>query len=159
AACSAFAVLLNGQWLGDAGFGRFAFHMNLFLIAHTLVDFGSFQIAVRESTRRPELEAAILRATCFLRAVAVVVCGAALATTAFAVEASWRAALLPAIAALHLFGVVPATAGVWLQARVRLFWLALSPVVGMALYLAGSLVLRSAGSHDPGAYLMAWGAG
>lgn len=159
AACSGFAVVLNGQWLGDAAFGRFTFHMNLFLVAHTLVDFGSFAIAVRESTRRPEAEAAILRAVCFLRSVAITVCVAALVVTAFAVEATGKDALLPALAALHLFGVVPATAGVWLQTRVRLLWLALSPVVGMALYLAGSLLLRGAGVHDPGAYLLAWGVG
>src|SRR5262249_37137728 len=48
--------------------------------------------------------------------------------------------------------------GAWLQTRVRLAWLAPSPVVGMATWLVLSLAVRAAGNRDPGAFLLAWGA-
>jgi O-antigen/teichoic acid export membrane protein len=159
ALCSLAASALNFRWLGEAGLGRFSFHMNLFVVAGTLVDLGTFAIAVRESARRPGEEAAILRAACRIRIRAIVVCVAALVALSFAVEATARDALLPALAACHLFAIAPATTGAWLQTRVRLAWLALSPVLGMAAWLGGSLLLHAAGNRDPGAFLLAWGAG
>jgi O-antigen/teichoic acid export membrane protein len=159
AACSASAAFLNGRWLGEAAFGRFSFHLSLFLMAGTLVDLGSFAIAVRESTRTPEREPQILRAAFRLRLAAIVVCVAALVAVALWKEGPGRAALLPSLAALHLFAIAPALAGAWLQTRVRLFWLALAPVVGMASYLGGSLLLRALAVRDPGWFLIAFGGG
>jgi O-antigen/teichoic acid export membrane protein len=159
ALCSLAASALNFRWLGEAGLGRFSFHMNLFVVAGTLVDLGSFAIAVRESSRRPQDEEAILRASCRIRMRAILLSIAALAVVAFSVEATARDALLPSLAACHLLAIAPATAGAWLQTRVRLAWLALSPVLGMGAWLAGSVALRAAGVRDPGWFLVAWGAG
>lgn len=156
---SAAAFVLLGRHLDDPALGVFNFHFTLFLILGALADFGSMSIAVRESTRRPEREEAVIRAVFRLRL--------RLAAAGFAVYApiAWFEARDPVrfgllmVAALHLFATAPAAAAAWLQTRVRLTAVALAPIAGFALYFGGCVLLLAIGVREPGWFVLALAAG
>lgn len=157
--CSASAILLIGRHLGDERLGRFNFHFTLFLIVGALVDLGSMAIAVREATRHPEREAAVLRATFRIRLATVALCVVLCAAISWWKEGSLARAALPMVAALHLLAVAPCTAAAWLQVRVRLTAIALAPLAGFSLYIAAVLLLTHTDIHEPGLFLLAFAGG
>ena len=87
AVASASAIVLIGRRLGDRELGDFYWHFTSFLIVGTLVDFGSMAIAVRESTRAPEREPAVLRAAFRLRLGLILGCLALYAVLAWRKDA------------------------------------------------------------------------
>ncbi len=157
--CSASAIVLIGRHLGDERLGRFNFHFTLFLIVGALVDLGSMAIAVREVTRRPEREAAILRATFRIRLATVAGCVVLCAAISWWKEGSLARAALPMVASLHLLAVAPCTAAAWLQSRVRLTAIALAPLVGFGLYIGAVVALTHTDVHEPGLFLLAFAGG
>lgn len=157
AAFSASAIVLIGRHLGDEGLGRFNYYFTTFLVVGALVDFGSMAIAVREATRHPEREPAIVRAAFRLRCATVALCLLACAAVAWRKEGSLAGAALPIVASLHLLAVAPNAAAAWLQVRVRYAAIAVAPLLGFGLYLAAAALLRDAGVLDPRCFVVAFG--
>lgn len=157
AAFSLSASVLIGRHLGDDGFGRFNYYFTLFLVVGALVDFGSMAIAVREATRHPDREQAIVRATFRLRLIAVAACLLVCAAVAWRREGSLTGAALPILASLHLLVVAPTIAAAWLQVRVRYAAIAVAPLLGFGLYLAAAVLMRRAGLLDPRWFVVAFG--
>jgi O-antigen/teichoic acid export membrane protein len=155
---------LGLHWTGDdASLGEFNLHQTLFLIAGVFVDFGTLQIAVRESVRHPEQEAQTLRVLFRLRLRIVAIVWLAYVAVAVG-NALWtgvglRSAALPIVAALHLFAAAPNSAGAWLQARVRFGAIAASPIAGYGFFFASIVALHHARVGDPGWYVLALGVG
>jgi len=159
AVASASTFVMLGRHLDDRALGVFNLHFTLFLILGALVDFGSMSIAVREATRRPDREPAVIRAVFRLRLRLAALCFSIYAVLAWLdAGGSERLALL-LLGALHLFATAPAAAAAWLQSRVRLTAIALAPIVGFGLYLAASTTACALGVKEPALFVAAFGLG
>ncbi|MFG0316294.1 MAG: oligosaccharide flippase family protein [Planctomycetota bacterium JB042] len=152
------AVVL-ARTLPEAEYGRFHFHLTLYLLVTSLVDFGVNRAAIRMVAAGEAARGAALAAAVRLKLLVGALGFVAMAGVALLVEPDGASRLLLVIAAAHALAHGCGAASIGFEVDVRYRAPATSSLVGQSLFLVAGLALAAAGVRSAAPYLLAWAAG
>ncbi|MGQ0551777.1 MAG: oligosaccharide flippase family protein [Planctomycetota bacterium] len=152
-------ALLLTRVLGEAEYGVFAFHLTLYQLLNTMLDFGAGTVVIREASRDRAGAGPLIGLLIQLKL------RFAWAGVVLLVAAAWifepaplRLALL-AIAALHVLAHAPAGAMVIFAVDMVFGLTTRAVIVGQTTWLALTLGLLAFDVTEPAAHLLAFGVG
>lgn len=152
-------AVVMARALPEAEYGRFHFHLTLYLLVMSLVDFGVNKAAIRMVAAGEEARGEVLAAAVRLKTGVGVLGFLAMSAVALTSEPDQASRLLLVLAATHALAHGLGAASIGFEVDVDYRVPATSTLIGQTLFLAVGLGLAAAGVRAAAPYLVAWGAG